>query len=177
MIPGTPDADLQCITPLVVEAVYGRAGPRFEQIPNVAELISDWATQIHADTARRKVSSVGQCPDSLHEFPCLRNAPEVVIFAYRDGSDLDRLTALVLDDLVALPGIAYARTSLVTALHFEGAAGAGRSRPQENHSRVRRAPRHAEAMRSLDRAFHLISLAMDLTSILTTIWVGPPKCA
>ena len=69
MIPGTPDADLQCITPLAVEAVCGRAGPRFGQIPSVAELISDWATQIHADTARRKVSSVGQCPDSLQEFP------------------------------------------------------------------------------------------------------------
>jgi hypothetical protein len=59
----------RAVNPWLLGLSVVKRDPLFGQIPNVAELISDWATQIHADTARRKVSSVGQCPDSLQEFP------------------------------------------------------------------------------------------------------------
>jgi len=64
------------------------------------------------------------------------------------------LTALVLDDLVALAGIAYAGTSLVTALHFEGRWRWTLSTPGEPQSRSSR-PGDAEAMRSLDPSMAL----------------------
>jgi hypothetical protein len=90
------------------------------------------------------------------------------------GSDLDRLTSLVQDDLVALPGIAYARTSLVTALHFEGsswrldALDPKRTEvsfvaPRRCRSNAQLGPEHASS----------VSSAMGPT----TIWVCPPKCA
>ena len=71
----------------------------------------------------------GQCKDIVAQ---LCGDPRVVSIEECAGGrdllltvmvpDLDRLTSLVLDDLATLPGIAHTRTSLVTALHFEGSS-------------------------------------------------------